>query len=220
MNLQATVFIVTLVVLELLPCCNAWSKFYSRNLCLILTFGLNAPSANLAYNMKTYPMESVKPTTIHSSSNNKVCNIEMNELRLIGSGGSGDVYVKSSHDTVFKLSRNSNRKGVINECNILQYLAQYQIPHIESCVSCCEHQGKQLEVLKPFFAPAATPVSDFMLIQDEVTRTQAIYSYASVNLDILRAGVVLSDLQVLIDRDTGNCAITVARKLTLTNLCT
>jgi hypothetical protein len=59
------------------------------------------------------------------------------------------------------------------------------------------------EVLTPYFK-AKDPVSDFMLIPDELIRLHAIQTFVVTNLHIIFANVVLSDLQYLLDKDTGD----------------
>ena len=136
--------------------------------------------------------------------------LPLEKMKILGSGGSGDVYRNydnpKQRNFVIKLSHENNPAAVEHECEILNYLPARNIPNIERCITTCEYyqKSKKYEVLSPYFESKDPPVSDFMLIADESNRLNAIAAFVTTNLQILFAGVVLSDLQFLLDKDTGN----------------
>ena len=131
-------------------------------------------------------------------------------MKLVGAGGNGEVYApsppfKGNNNYFIKRTASSNDRGIRNECAILKYLQAFNIPHLESCLSNCNtKEDSSFIVLSPFFhATNQTPVSDFNLISDENRRLQTMKEFLETNLMILAANVVVSDLQYLIDRETG-----------------
>ena len=139
--------------------------------------------------------------------------LSFEKMEILGAGGSGDVY-RNYHDPkqrnlVIKLSHENNPAAVEHECEVLNYLSARNIPNIERCITTCDYYQKNLkyEVLSPYFESNSPPVSDFMLISDETNRLDAIATFVTTNLQILFAGVVMSDLQFLLDRDTGVASI-------------
>ena len=131
-------------------------------------------------------------------------------MKLVGAGGSGEVYAPSSpfkgnNNYFIKRTASSNDRGIRNECAILKHLQTLHIPHIERCLSNCNtKEDSSFIVLSPFFhATNQPPVSDFNLISDQSRRLQTMKEFLETNLKILAANVVVSDLQYLIDRETG-----------------
>ena len=154
--------------------------------------------------------------TASASSDGFQCksNLPFESMEILGAGGSGDVYkspnMKSLKDTVIKLSHQNNPVVVEHECEILNYLNSRNIPNIEHCIATCDvsKTGQKYEVLFPYFASENLPVSDFMLISDETDRLTAIANFVTTNLQIIFAGVVLSDLQFLLDIESGKLSTT------------
>ena len=144
-------------------------------------------------------------------------------VSFLGEGGSGTVYLARESSTKFnsndkyvlKISH-GNPKGVQNECKILNYFesslnTKYYKNGVPKCI--CEVNNIHLSplknnkngvdtaiVMKPYFD---NPSSTFDSLKSTSIREKAVTRFIDIVADLLKTGIVSTDLQPLIDSNTG-----------------
>lgn len=146
-------------------------------------------------------------------------------VRQIGEGGSGTVYSGRLDNlmAVAKVSSSRSQASVVHECDVLRRLARLHIDNIETCLCCSTYRenlhdssssssstSRQVIVLQPFFTTGSSTaddnnvVSTLATVRSKQLQLIATESLLSTTVQMIRAGVALSDVQVLVNPDSGS----------------
>lgn len=162
----------------------------------------------IGHHLSPAPSNALEPDAMTSH----YSRIDVSQLPLVGAGGSGDVYVLPARYTdprtkgslVLKKSKPETVDKVRHECSVLRYLEKRGVDHVELCLDTfATADQRQAEILSPYFKTTCTPTSDFNLIADESLRRESVEGFVASNLQIMLANVAMTDLQFLLDSDTG-----------------
>ena len=146
--------------------------------------------------------------------------------RQIGQGGSGTVY-SGRLDTlmaVAKVSSSRSQASIVHECDVLRRLASLHVDNIETCLCCSAYRenlhessssssssiSRQVIVLQPFFTTGSSTaddnnvVSTLAAVHSRQSQLIATESLLRTTVQMIRAGVALSDVQVLVNPDSGS----------------
>jgi hypothetical protein len=128
---------------------------------------------------------------------------------LLGSGGGGaDFSVKDSQsndDFALKVSWANSAQSVRNECQILNKLEEAQSArHVEICHGIESYPGNDdkrvIIALKPVIE---NPVANVSSLHEKL-RSKSVQSIIETLVDFLSANVVTTDVQALINKETGD----------------
>lgn len=165
-------------------------------------------------------------------------NLDIELKSLAGAGGTGRVYQGTARalsksivyeSVAVKVSLPTTKPRLQNECEILHHLEQKRVNHVDKCISTCSlvpnnNLGDFATVLYPFKSPTNANsfiVSSIAIIPSpEVAKTAACQLLQTV-IEIILAGVVVTDLQFLADTMTGDVLLidfTEARMIATGNL--
>jgi hypothetical protein len=133
----------------------------------------------------------------------------------VGEGGTGIVFEgrivgRESQPYAMKISKSeSSLHKIVKECQLLQVLEQNKVTNIEKCVSPCSSTNPEPLgiLLDPFFHPSSRSsliVSDITSIDDSAVQVKASVTLLTTVLQIIQSGYTVSDLQPLIDNQTGS----------------
>jgi hypothetical protein len=143
------------------------------------------------------------------------------DIKYIGSGGSGEVFSGHSYalsadvdgNVVIKKSWERSASSVARECEVLRQMENFNVDGVEKCLKLCSMQtndasvdsGRQTIIKVPFFKTITgqPPVGDFQDIRSKSARIKAANKLTTTLVEMLAAGVATSDLQPLIDASTG-----------------
>jgi hypothetical protein len=149
-------------------------------------------------------------------------NTIVDAMQRVGKGGSGEVYrgtsTKSGHksarpnDVVVKISYPTTINAVEREYDVLGELRNKGVQkHIESGVDKCiidfegSSAGKSIAVImEPYFNPSEQITKEGLDEYTPFARKTAITNLITTMVDLLSAGISLSDMQVLVNGQTGD----------------
>ncbi len=132
---------------------------------------------------------------------------------LLGSGGGGAVFAfqrsdelsqstKNDDEVALKISWVSSAASVEKECKILQILEENNTRNVEHCLGKVQYPDDKRRVmieLTPVVNGATAIVSEV----DQEKQANTVKSIMSTLVDMLAANVVTTDVQVLINKRTG-----------------
>ena len=143
-------------------------------------------------------------------------------VQQIGQGGSGTVY-SGRLDTlmaVAKVSSSRSQASVVHECDVLRRLALLHVDNIETCLCCSTYRenlhgsssssSRQVIVMQPFFTTGSSTsddnnvVSTLAAVRSKQSQLIATESLLRTTVQMIQAGVALSDVQVLVNPDSGS----------------
>jgi hypothetical protein len=138
------------------------------------------------------------------------------DLEFIGSGGSGTVFrgdMKGRKPVVVKVSRKASENSVKREAAILIKLEQKLVNNVERFVDSCDMDiGEGATYFAGVFRPYLNPPEASSIATIKNDATGAIKAKASRQLmrtviEMVNADIALTDLQVLIEPDTGQLLV-------------
>lgn len=113
-------------------------------------------------------------------------------------------------DVAVKISKQFSSEKVLHECLTLRKLALAEVPNIEMCLCISENEKQQVSaVYSPFLGGSLTShiVSSISGTIDQPTQYEISRKLLDTVVSIIRAGVVLTDLQWLYDVSSGQLLI-------------
>lgn len=137
-------------------------------------------------------------------------------MSRLGAGGGGTTFSGmiggNVPDSVAKISWERSKQSVENECKVLKYLEKYHVDHVEKCVALCDGSGsipssRSVAVMTPLFTAekGTSPVATLGAIgKSSDSLRRAMVALISTTVQMVKAGVALSDVQLLIDPLQGN----------------
>ena len=150
-------------------------------------------------------------------------NLILTNPDLLGSGGGGAVFAMSHNNlnrpdqspprVALKISWAGSAKSVANECRILQIMQQYEIPHVEQCLAMDVYPfgtDEQHPRIMIALSPVLENSKGMASIADLPTRAQqqsAVHDILETMVRMLAAGVVTTDVQLLIANDKDVAAV-------------
>lgn len=149
--------------------------------------------------------------------NSIICGTEVvRPLQNIGAGGSGSVYkgVLSSANlpVAVKVSWVTTFEPVRRECEVLDFLAMKgNARNVEKCIADCEYlvdgQPRKMILLYPFFQSPKTSITSFKNTMEHDITKRAVGNLVESMIQLVGSGVILTDLQYLVDPDTGDLLV-------------
>jgi hypothetical protein len=170
---------------------------------------------------------------VDTLSKTELKHLGLEHARKLGSGGGGFVFLRpqaGSPDVVVKVSHPASRESVLNECTVLRHIEEVNsggfalkpktgagrgpLAGIEACVASDVDilPGRAVIELRPYFPATpentASSLGDLGSLGNSKARSTAVVveatrQLAEASASLLRAGVGVSDLQLMIDRISG-----------------
>ena len=189
---------------------------------IMLTLGKNlfkkvlvrSTAASIAFSI-AFPVEPSKVLAAPRAMHRQCGNLEL-DLEMIGSGGSGTVFrgnVKGKEPVVVKVSREASEKSVKREAAILIKLEQKHVSNVERFVDSCDMDiGEGNKYFAGAFRPYLNPPESSSIAAIKNDDSGLIKAKASQQLmrtvvEMVGANIALSDLQILIEPDTGKLLV-------------
>ena len=137
-----------------------------------------------------------------------IASFSLQDFELLGSGGGGAVFATTTRvneinqKVALKVSWVRSANSVSNECKILNILQNQNTRHVEQCLANEPYpldKRRVMILMQPVVENADARVDEV----NETVRIKSVQGIIEAMVDILAANVVTSDVQPLINRESG-----------------
>ena len=136
-------------------------------------------------------------------------NRKLHNPKLLGSGGGGAVFSMQQHsknsdkkEIAVKISWINSADSVTRECNILNALEEKNARHLEHCLGIVPYPFDQRRVMIAL-EPVVNDATASIVSLEESKQFICVKSIVETMVDMLAANVVTTDVQLLIDKKSG-----------------
>jgi hypothetical protein len=137
-----------------------------------------------------------------------IASFSLQDFELLGSGGGGAVFATTTsineinQKIALKVSWIRSSNSVSNECKILNILQDQNTRHVEQCLGNEPYpldERRVMILMQPVVENAVARIDEV----NETVRIKSVQGIIEAMVDILAANVVTSDVQSLINRESG-----------------
>ena len=137
-----------------------------------------------------------------------IASFSLQDFELLGSGGGGAVFATTTRvneinqKIALKVSWIRSSNSVSNECKVLNILQDQNTRHVEQCLANEPYpldERRVMILMQPVVENAIARIDEV----NETVRIKSVQGIIEAMVDILAANVVTSDVQPLINRESG-----------------